>query len=56
MKATQITIGTKLKLISNGKELIFSVTEIKDNTFKLYNKFRISFYADIQFINQNLVK
>jgi ribosomal 50S subunit-recycling heat shock protein len=54
MKANQIQVGTKLTLNVNGKEREYKVTEISENGYKLFNKFQVSFYASLEFINQNL--
>ena len=53
MKA--IEIGDKFKLNFEGREMEFKVIGKNENEFKLFNKFVISFFADINFINENLV-
>jgi hypothetical protein len=51
----KIEIGDKLKLNFEGREMEFKVIGKNENEFKLFNKFVISFFADINFINENLV-
>jgi hypothetical protein len=55
MKAEDIKIGMKLELMSNGKPLVFEVKDIENGTYKIFNKFRVSWYAPLEYINQNLI-
>jgi hypothetical protein len=55
MKTTEITIGTKLNLNVNGKERVYEVKDIENGTYKIFNKFVVSMYVDLDFINNNLI-
>ena len=55
MKATDIKVGMKLELMSEGKILIFEVRDIMNDRFKIYNKFRTSWYASLDYINKNFI-
>jgi hypothetical protein len=54
MKASEIQIGTSLKLNIANEILTWKVTVISDNQFKIFNKFRTSIFVDIDFININI--
>jgi hypothetical protein len=50
----EITIGTKLKLSDNkGKVREYIVKEIDNNKFKLFNKFVVSFWVDMDYIEKH---
>lgn len=55
MKAEQIKVGMKIELMSEGKSLIFEVKDIENGTFKIFNKFRTSWYAPLDYINKHFV-
>ena len=55
MKAEDIKVGMKLELMSEGKALIFEVKFIENGTYKIFNKFRTSWYAPLDYINANLI-
>jgi len=51
---TKINVGDVLTLTVNGKERNYKVTQIENGQYKLFNKFVVSFFVDIDFINQHL--
>ena len=53
MTASQINVGDKVVLTINGKEREYKVTQIENGQYKLFNKFVISFFVDIDFINKH---
>ncbi len=55
MNAQDIKVGMKLELMSDGKALIFEVKSIENGTYKIFNKFRISWFASLEYINENLI-
>jgi ribosomal 50S subunit-recycling heat shock protein len=60
MNANEIQEGDKITLNYDNKEIVFKVVlkynENNENQFKLFNKYVKSFFADIEFINKNLIK
>ena len=53
--AAQINVGDKLVLTIKGTERTYKVTEIaNDGQYKLFNKFVVSFFVDIDFINKHI--
>ena len=54
MTASQINVGDKVVLTINGKEREYKVTQIENGQYKLFNKFVISFFVDIDFINKHI--
>jgi hypothetical protein len=55
MKAEDIKVGMKIELMSEGKALIFEVRDIMNDRFKIYNKFRTSWYASLDYINEHFI-
>ena len=55
MTASQINVGDKVVLTINGKEREYKVTQIENGQYKLFNKFVISFFVDIDFINKHII-
>lgn len=55
MKAEDIKVGMKLELMSDGKALIFEVRDEVNGSYKIYNKFRTTWYASLDYINANLI-
>lgn len=54
MTASQINVGDKVVLTINGKEREYKVTQIENGQYKLFNKFVLSFFVDIDFINKHI--
>ena len=55
MEAEDIKVGMKIELMSEGRVLVFEIKDIENETFKIFNKFRTSWYAPLSYINDNLV-
>lgn len=56
MKTEEITIGTKLKLNVEGKVREYKITVIDNGMFKIFNKFVISRFVTLDYINANLAE
>jgi len=56
MTTQNITIGTKLNLNVNGKVRQYEVKDIENGMYKIFNKFVISIFVDLDFINANLAE
>ena len=52
---TTLNINDKVKLNDNGTIRIYEVKEIRGNEYKLFNKFKVSFFASLEYIKANLV-
>lgn len=55
MKASY-KIGDKFNLLKNGKIREFEIKLESNNEFKIFNKFELSFWANEEFLNNNIVK
>jgi hypothetical protein len=55
MTAKDIIIGSKLILNVNGKERLYEVKSIENGMYKIFNKFVVSSFVDLDFINNNLI-
>jgi hypothetical protein len=55
MEANKITEGTILKLNINNEIREYKVTLIIENEYKIFNKFTISQWVNLDFINNHLV-
>jgi hypothetical protein len=51
----EITIGTKLRLSDNKGNFEYIVKDIDNNKFKLFNKFVVSFWVDLEYIKKHKV-
>lgn len=51
-----LNINDKVKLNDNGTIRIYEVKEIRDNEYKLFNKFKVSFFANLEWIKANLAE
>jgi hypothetical protein len=51
-----LKVGDKIKLNENNIIRIYEVKEIENGKFKLFNKFKVSFFADSEYIANNLIK
>lgn len=49
-------IGDKFNLLKNGKIREFEIKLESNNEFKIFNKFELSFWANEEFLNNNIVK
>jgi len=54
MTTQNIIIGTKLNLNVNGKVRQYEVKSIENGIYKIFNKFVVSIFVDLDFINANL--
>ena len=52
---TLITVGAKLNLNINGKVRTYEVKLIENGMYKIFNKFVISSFVDLEFIKNNIV-
>jgi hypothetical protein len=52
---TNLNLNDKVKLNDNGTIRIYEVKEIRNNEYKLFNKFKVSFFASLEYIKANLV-
>ena len=56
MTATDLQVGQTIKLNYDNKDVVFKILiKTSENQFKLFNKYYISFFANIDFINENLI-
>ena len=56
MRIKAIKIGDKIDLTVNCVTRNYQIKEIENGMYKIFNKFVISIFVDIDFINKNIVK
>ena len=54
-KMKVLNVNDKVKLNDNGTIRIYEIKEIRGNEYKLFNKFKVSFFASLEYIKANLV-
>jgi hypothetical protein len=52
---TNLNLNDKVKLNDNGTIRIYEVKQIRGNEYKLFNKYKVSFFASLEYIKANLV-
>lgn len=52
---TTLNVNDKVKLNDKGTVRIYEIKEIRGNEYKLFNKFKVSFFASLEYIKANLV-
>ena len=52
---TNLNVNDKVKLNDNGTIRIYEVKQIRGNEYKLFNKYKVSFFASLEYIKANLV-